>query len=149
MLQGTIEGHEHSYTLGEGHIFEMNRPVLVCGNIVAMLGDGGISHLGKHFQVSLLVLTLINSSLVCKPAIRQADAPDERGPKCLTLNCDVRTCRLLVADSGGHVSVLIVKLSLQIIGDRSCHFGAFKGNSFQALHTHVAADKQAQMSCCS
>lgn len=68
MLQGTIEGHEHSYTLGEGHIFEVNRPVLVCGNTVAMLGDDGISHLGKHFQVSLLVL--IDSSLVCKPAIR-------------------------------------------------------------------------------
>lgn len=66
MLQGTIEGHEHSYTLDEGHTFEANRSVPVCGNTAAMLGEGGISHLGKHFQVSLLVLTLIDSSLVLK-----------------------------------------------------------------------------------
>jgi hypothetical protein len=64
MLQGTIEGHERSYKLAEGHTFESNTPVLVCGNIVAMLGEGGISHLGKHFQVSLLKLVI--SSVVRK-----------------------------------------------------------------------------------
>ena len=79
MLQGTIEGHEHSYTLDEGHTFEVNRPILVCGNIAAMLGEGGISHLGKHFQVSLLVLTLIDSSLVRKLATQQIGTSDEKG----------------------------------------------------------------------
>ena len=77
MLQGTIAGHEHSYTLDEGHTFEVNRPVPVCGNIAAMLGEGGISHLGKHFQVSLLVLTLIDSSLVRKLDTRQIGTSDE------------------------------------------------------------------------
>ena len=53
LLQGTIEGHEHSYTLDESHTFEKGRPVLVCGNTAAMLGDGGVSHLAAHFQASL------------------------------------------------------------------------------------------------
>lgn len=52
LLKGTIEGHEHSYSLDENHAFEKGRPVLVCGNTAAMLGEGGISHLAPHFQAS-------------------------------------------------------------------------------------------------
>ena len=52
MLQGTIEGYEHSYALDYKHVFERDRPKLVCGNTAAVLGEGGLSHLAKHFQVS-------------------------------------------------------------------------------------------------
>ena len=51
MLQGTIEGYEHSYALDDSHVFERDRPTLVCGNTAAVLGEGGLSHLAKHFQV--------------------------------------------------------------------------------------------------
>ena len=52
MLQGTIEGYEHSYALDDNHVFERGRPQLVCGNTAAVLGEGGLSHLAKHFQVN-------------------------------------------------------------------------------------------------
>lgn len=66
LLQGTIEGHEHSYTLDESHTFEKGRPVLVCGNTAAMLGENGISHLAAHFQASLSAFPLLFfSSLFC------------------------------------------------------------------------------------
>ena len=52
LMQGTIDGHEHLYTLDDKHTFEKNRPVSVCGNTAAMLGEGGMSHLCKHFSVS-------------------------------------------------------------------------------------------------
>ncbi|BDA48057.1 Arsenite methyltransferase [Coccomyxa sp. Obi] len=51
IYKGTIEGHENSYTLDESHTFEKGRPVLVCGNTAAMLGEDGISHLAAHFQI--------------------------------------------------------------------------------------------------
>ena len=51
MLQGTIKGYEHSYALDDSHVFERDRPKLVCGNTAAVLGEGGLSHLAKHFQV--------------------------------------------------------------------------------------------------
>lgn len=54
MLQGTIEGHEHSYTLDDKHTLEKGRPMLVCGNTAAMLGEGGVSHLARHFQARKL-----------------------------------------------------------------------------------------------
>lgn len=50
-LQGTIEGHEQSYTLDHNHTFEKHRPTLVCGNTAAMLGESGISWLSRHFEV--------------------------------------------------------------------------------------------------
>ena len=49
--KGTIAGSEGSYTLDSGHTFEAGRPVLVCGNTAAMLGEGGVSWLAKHFEV--------------------------------------------------------------------------------------------------
>ena len=52
-VQGTIEGHEQSYMLDDRHEFEKSRPVLVSGNTAAMLGEGGVSHMSKHFTVSL------------------------------------------------------------------------------------------------
>ena len=51
MVQGTIEGCEDSYALDDSHVFERDRPKLVCGNTAAVLGEGGFSHLAKHFQV--------------------------------------------------------------------------------------------------
>ena len=33
--------------------FEKGRPVLVSGNTAAMLGEGGVSHMSKHFTVRL------------------------------------------------------------------------------------------------
>eukprot|EP00924_Labyrinthula_sp_SR-Ha-C_P014557 augustus_masked-scaffold_34-processed-gene-1.16-mRNA-1 protein AED:0.07 eAED:0.07 QI:0/-1/0/1/-1/1/1/0/376 len=46
--KGTIEGNEHSYTLDEEHVFETNKPMLVCGNTASMVGD---SWLAKHFDI--------------------------------------------------------------------------------------------------
>lgn len=48
--QGTIEGHEHSYQLDDHHTFVTGKPMLVCGNTAAMVGEGGHSWLAKHFQ---------------------------------------------------------------------------------------------------
>ena len=50
-MQGTIKGHEHAYVLDSEHTFEKGRHVPVSGNTAAMLGEGGLSHLGPHFQV--------------------------------------------------------------------------------------------------
>jgi arsenite methyltransferase len=49
--RGTIPGSEGSYTLDDGHTFEAGRPMLVCGNTAAMVGEGGHSWLAKHFEV--------------------------------------------------------------------------------------------------
>ena len=51
VLQGSIKGHEHSYQLDDHHIFVTGKPMLVCGNTAAMVGENGISWLSKHFQV--------------------------------------------------------------------------------------------------
>jgi arsenite methyltransferase len=45
---GTIEDHPHAFTLDDHHIFEKDRPVLVCGNTAAMLQD---TRYGNHFRV--------------------------------------------------------------------------------------------------
>lgn len=50
IVQGGIEGHDHEYALDEGHLFERGRPVLVCGNTAAMLGEGDVSWLSPYFQ---------------------------------------------------------------------------------------------------
>jgi len=49
VYKGTIPGHRHAYQLDDHHRFETGRPMLVCGNSAAMVGD---SWLGKHFAVS-------------------------------------------------------------------------------------------------
>ena len=54
-LQGTIPGHTHSYPLDNHHHFQTGKPMLVCGNTAAMLGEGGLSWLSKHFSVRQLV----------------------------------------------------------------------------------------------
>ena len=54
MLQGSIKGHEHSYQLDDHHTFVTGKPMLVCGNTAAMVGEEGISWLSKHFQVKSL-----------------------------------------------------------------------------------------------
>ncbi|CAK0784978.1 hypothetical protein CVIRNUC_008183 [Coccomyxa viridis] len=51
IYKGTIEGYEHSYALDDSHVYERDRPTLVCGNTAAVLGEGGLSHLAKHFQI--------------------------------------------------------------------------------------------------
>ena len=55
-LQGTIPGHRHQYQLDNGHSFQTGKPELVCGNTAAMLGEGGLSWLAKHFQVLQFML---------------------------------------------------------------------------------------------
>lgn len=52
MLQGSIKGYEHSYQLDDYHVFQTGKPMLVCGNTAAMVGEDGISWLSKHFQVN-------------------------------------------------------------------------------------------------
>ncbi|EFC40357.1 predicted protein [Naegleria gruberi] len=41
--------YKHAYTLDAGHVFERNRPVLVCGNTASMLSKP--SWLGPYFQI--------------------------------------------------------------------------------------------------
>ena len=55
-VQGTIKGHEHSYQLDDHHTFVTGKPMLVCGNTAAMVGEDGVSWLAKNFQVRLLLL---------------------------------------------------------------------------------------------
>ena len=51
-VQGTITGLEHSYQLDDHHTFVKGKPMLVCGNTAAMVGEKGVSWLAKNFQVS-------------------------------------------------------------------------------------------------
>jgi arsenite methyltransferase len=55
-VQGTIKGHEHSYQLDDHHTFVTGKPMLVCGNTAAMVGEDGVSWLAKNFQVRLVLL---------------------------------------------------------------------------------------------
>jgi hypothetical protein len=50
-LQGTIKGHENAYQLDDHHRFVKGKPLLVCGNSGAMVGENGVSWLSKHFEV--------------------------------------------------------------------------------------------------
>ncbi|KAJ1477871.1 S-adenosyl-L-methionine-dependent methyltransferase [Baffinella frigidus] len=49
--KGTIKGQDNAYRLDDGHLFEKNKIALVCGNSAAMLGEGGVSWLAKHFEI--------------------------------------------------------------------------------------------------
>lgn len=46
---GSIEGATHAYRLDDHHLFETQRPMLVCGNTAQMLTD---TRFAKHFRVS-------------------------------------------------------------------------------------------------
>jgi hypothetical protein len=46
--KGTIPGYKDAYELDDHHRFVTNKPMLVCGNTAAMVGE---SWLGKHFSV--------------------------------------------------------------------------------------------------
>lgn len=52
LYKGTIEGHEHAYRLDDHHCFVTGKPMLVCGNTAAMVGEDGISWLSPHFEVT-------------------------------------------------------------------------------------------------
>jgi SAM-dependent methyltransferase len=45
---GTIEDHPHSFALDDHHLFEAGRPMLVCGNTAAMVGE---TRYGRHFTI--------------------------------------------------------------------------------------------------
>ena len=45
---GTIQGSPDKYALDDHHIFETNKPMLVCGNTASMVED---SWLKPHFNV--------------------------------------------------------------------------------------------------
>lgn len=46
--RGTLDGHPHGFSFDDHHYFETNRPMLVCGNTAAMLGQ---TRLAKHFAI--------------------------------------------------------------------------------------------------
>jgi SAM-dependent methyltransferase len=46
--KGTMPEHPHTYELDDHHVWEKNRPMLVCGNTAAMVED---SWMGEHFEV--------------------------------------------------------------------------------------------------
>lgn len=49
--KGTIPGHENAYQLDDHRRFEKGKPMVVCGNTAAMLGEKGISWLSRHFDI--------------------------------------------------------------------------------------------------
>lgn len=48
VYKGTLPEHKHSYQLDDHHTFITRKPMLVCGNSAAMVGD---SWLSKHFHI--------------------------------------------------------------------------------------------------
>ncbi|NNF58884.1 MAG: methyltransferase domain-containing protein [Rhodothermaceae bacterium] len=46
--RGGIEGSEHAFTLDDHHVFEKDRPMLVCGNSAAMVEE---TRFGRYFEV--------------------------------------------------------------------------------------------------
>jgi hypothetical protein len=68
--KGTLPTHKHSYALDDHHVFETNRPMLVCGNTAAMVGD---SWLSPHFKI--VGDTKVHYGLFdCAPAPASSDA---------------------------------------------------------------------------
>eukprot|EP00894_Picocystis_sp_ML_P004273 jgi/Pico_ML_1/54790/g654.t1 len=51
VYKGTIDGYPHAYQLDDHHKFITNKPMLVCGNTAAMVGENGTSWLARHFEV--------------------------------------------------------------------------------------------------
>ncbi|CAG9466402.1 unnamed protein product [Pedinophyceae sp. YPF-701] len=51
VYRGSVEGSESAYVLDDHHKFEKGKPMLVCGNTAAMVGENGVSWLAKHFDV--------------------------------------------------------------------------------------------------
>jgi len=51
IYKGTIEGHKNAYQLDDHHRFETGKPMMICGNTAAMVGEGGISWLSPHFNI--------------------------------------------------------------------------------------------------
>ncbi len=47
--RGSIAHHPHRFMLDDHHLFERDRPMLVCGNTAAMLAD---TRYGAHFEVT-------------------------------------------------------------------------------------------------
>lgn len=51
VYKGTIPGSSSGYTLDDHHRFVTGKPMLVCGNTAAMVGEDGVSWLAPHFEV--------------------------------------------------------------------------------------------------
>lgn len=120
--QGTIEGNAHMYKLDNGHDFETGRRMAVCGNTAAMLGEGGTSWLSKHFEVRCSLRFSAGSS----PSVRRvlllrscaavrhhmpANPVCPRHPLANMISRFADQCR--------------PACPLQLVGDRSVHYGAF------------------------
>jgi ubiquinone/menaquinone biosynthesis C-methylase UbiE len=65
---GTIPGNPHAFALDDHHLFITGKPMLVCGNSAAMVGQ---TRFGRHFRVSG-DLSVHYGPFDCKPAA-QAD----------------------------------------------------------------------------
>lgn len=48
VYNGTIEETPHQFLLDDHHLFQTGKPMLVCGNTAAMIGD---TRYGKHFSI--------------------------------------------------------------------------------------------------
>eukprot|EP00199_Chlamydomonas_sp_CCMP681_P001924 CAMPEP_0119107370 /NCGR_PEP_ID=MMETSP1180-20130426/9666_1 /TAXON_ID=3052 ORGANISM="Chlamydomonas cf sp, Strain CCMP681" /NCGR_SAMPLE_ID=MMETSP1180 /ASSEMBLY_ACC=CAM_ASM_000741 /LENGTH=373 /DNA_ID=CAMNT_0007092845 /DNA_START=117 /DNA_END=1238 /DNA_ORIENTATION=+ len=49
VYKGTLQGNRHAYALDDHHTFVTGKPMLVCGNTAAMVGE---TWLGKHFTIT-------------------------------------------------------------------------------------------------
>ena len=107
--KGTIPGHEGAYTLDAGHTLEAGRPLRVCGNTAAMLGEGGVSWLAPHFEA------------------REEEKGGWGGPPDATkagrLRAGTGPCRAAPTPTRPPRP----QLTPQVTGDRSHHFGIFGG----------------------
>lgn len=124
-MQGTIAGHEQEYALDEGHTFERSRPALVCGNTAAMLGEDGLSWLSPHFQVQFCHLCLYQRKARCQQAAIKEEA--------FSIVAFMRTSLY----------------GVQIIGDRSTHYGAFDCGPPPATASKPAAAAAPSNASCS
>ena len=65
--------YPHAYTLDDHHVFEKDRPVLVCGNSASMVGE---SWLAPHFRIEGERSHHFGLFGACSPDANGAEAKD-------------------------------------------------------------------------
>ena len=78
IYRGGVEGQRHAFRLDDHHLFERDRPMLVCGNSAAMVQD---TRYGRFFEV-LGDRSTHFGLFDCAPAPAAGDAEAACGPGC-------------------------------------------------------------------
>ena len=117
VYKGTIPGHPHSYALDDHHVFETNKPMLVCGNTASMVSE---TWLKPYFTVRSPVLQgahrthQFTSGVIFDPS---HPLPHTHAPGLCS--------KFLYAIAATPVLPRPVFLPRQVTGDRSVHYGLF------------------------